>query len=118
MAVLYSIWRAMGARTSSKSTSSAKAIMSSTVRLLRLSGGWAASSEKGLVEQHFAVFLDAHDVCVAADDLDEGRVPACENTHLNVEWAAQRRFAHRDLRRGKVLVQQRQLVLRHIRQHL
>ena len=49
MAVLYSIWRAMGARTSSKSTSPAKAIMSSTVRLLRLSGGWAASSEKGLL---------------------------------------------------------------------
>ena len=48
MAVLYSIWRAMGARTSSKSASSAKAIMSLTVRLLRLSGGWAASSEKGL----------------------------------------------------------------------
>ena len=51
MAVLYSIWRAMGARTSSKSTSSAKAIMSSTVRLLRLSGGWAASSEKGLLNK-------------------------------------------------------------------
>ena len=79
----------MGARTSSKSTSSAKAIdvldrqaPAALGRLGRLLG-------KGLVEQHFAVFLDAHDVCVAADDLDEGRIPACENTHLNVEWAAQ-----------------------------
>ena len=73
---------------------------------------------KRFAEQNLTVVLDAHDIRVAVDDLDKGRLVPCVGAHLNIERAAQRRLCHRDLHRGKVIVEQRQLLLRNIGQHL
>ena len=73
---------------------------------------------EGLAEQHLAVALDAHDIRVAADDLDKGRILARVGAHLNIEGAVQRGLRHDDLGRIEVFAQKRQLLLRDACQHL